>query len=816
MNIITRWSQRHSVFVKSVIVVLTVAFVSVVLMAGYDATTEIPAEIAVGAPAPQDFIANQTTSEIPDDEKTARAQNLAADNVPAPLTIDNATTQVVINDINRFYADLNAGTFLPVEEPDPVRVPDVVGSTVVVATRTAADVGLLTNVGGSVPTLDEELDATIAVQTPAAGSSVDEGTMITLVVFRLEGSTTTTAPQVTTTTTIADVPEAPRRSVEDQFELLNAEYASLDDVTLLSFIELHEKDLDRIADGEASVFPDMQLTSIGWARHDLIAGIRAAELESVKNKYLNPDTIPPIFIPGIPEDDVLETQKDLGALVSNFLQSNEVVDQQQWDTDKQAASDAVPVQTTQYVFGDVIAREGDTLTSVEVAAITELGLYEEEVTIVAPAWALGLVGAISVLIFALMVWRIAPSQVRRIRDTALLAIIVGLAVLTARVPEFVTSPDNHSIGYVMPAVAIGVMTAILFNPRAALLMVIPMAAFTAIASQDITFTVYAGIASAVPVAFVSSVSTRRQLRLSVIESAALVVPVAVGLEFLFHFGSTGSSGQMAALWAFVGAVIGGFLAQGLVSFMETAFGVTTTMSLLDLLDRNHPALKLLEEKAPGTFNHSMLVGSLAGRAARSIGADPLLAQAAAWYHDLGKTENPQYFVENQLGYNPHDELTPEESAEMIRNHVLDGIDLAKQYRIPEEVANGIRMHHGTSIMRFFYHKALENSDAVDPELFRHRGTKPTRKEMAIVMISDSSEAAARAYAQSEQPTEEGLQKLVDSIVSEKLDDGQFDESSLTFGELTRLKKEIVDGLAAYYHARVEYPDFPTADTPVVS
>jgi putative nucleotidyltransferase with HDIG domain len=812
----TARSKKYSVFVKAIIVVLTVVFVSIVLMVGYDSSTEVPAEIAVGAPAPQDFVANRTTSEIPDQEKTAAAQQLARDNVVAPLTIENATTQVVINDINRFFADLDAGAFLPVEEPQPVLVPDVEGLTIEGANAAAVDVGLTTTVGRSVPTPDEELDGTVTFQTPLAGTPVAEGTMITLVVFALEGSTTTTQPPPTTTTTTAEAPDAPRRSVEDQLDRLKAEYASLGGVTLSSFIDLHEKDLDRISEGEASVFPEMQLTAIGWARNELIAGIRATELGTVKQKYLDPDTIPVIFIPGIPEDDVAETQQDLGALVANFLQSNEVVDNQQWDVDKQAAEDAVPEQTTSYVFGDVIAAEGDTLTSVEVAAITELKLYQPEVTIIAPAWALALVGAVTVLIFALMVWRITPTQVRRIRDTALLAIIVGLAVLTSRVPELVTSPENHSIGYVMPAVAIGVMVAILFNPRTALLMVIPMAAFTAISSQDITFTVYAGIAAAIPVAFVSSVSTRSQLRLSVIESAVLVVPVAVGLEFLFHFGSSGSSPLMAGVWALGGAVVGGFLAQGLVSFMETAFGVTTTMSLLDLLDRNHPALRVLEEKAPGTFNHSMLVGSLAGRAARSIGADPLLAQAAAWYHDLGKTENPLYFVENQIGYNPHDELTPEKSAEIVRNHVLDGLELAKQYRIPDEVANGIRMHHGTSIMRFFYHKALTEDDTVDPEAFRHRGQKPTRREMAIVMISDASEAAARAYAQSEQPTEEGLEKLVDSIVSEKLEDGQFDDSSLTFGELTTLKKEIVAGLAAYYHARVEYPDFPTAETPVVS
>jgi putative nucleotidyltransferase with HDIG domain len=820
----TEWSQKHSVFVKSVIVALTVAFVSIVLMIGYDSSTEVPAEIAVGAPAPQDFVANRTTSEIPDPEKTAKAKQIERDNVPAPLKIENATTQVVINDINRFFADLDAGAFLPVVEPEPVLVPDVEGSTVDEADKAASDVGLSTTIGGTVPTLDEALDGTVAFQTPLAGTPVEEGTTITLVVLRFEvlttttepSPTTTTEPPPTTTTTIAEVPDAPRRSVTDQVDLLESEYAILGNETLTSFVELHENDLDRIADGEPSVFPDMQLTAIGWAQNELIAGIRDTDLGTVKQKYLNPDTIPPIFIPGIPENDVAETQQVLGSLVANFLQSNEVVDNQQWDLDKQAAEDAVPEQTTRYVFGDVIANEGDTLTSVQVAAISELELYQPEVRIVAPAWALALVGAITVLIFALMVWRIAPTQVRRIRDVGLISIITGLAVLVSRVPGWVTSPENHSIGYVMPAVAIGVMAAILFNPRTALLMTIPMAAFTAISSQDITFTVFAGIAAAIPVAFVSSVSSRSQLRLSVVESAVVVVPVAVGLEFLFHFGSSSSSTLMAAFWALVGAVVGGFLAQGLVSFMETAFGVTTTMSLLDLLDRNHPALQALEQKAPGTFNHSMLVGSLAGRAARSIGADPLLAQAAAWYHDLGKTENPQYFVENQLGYNPHDELTPEESAEIIRNHVLDGLELAKQYRIPDEVANGIRMHHGTSIMRFFYHKALVEDDSVDPDAFRHRGSKPTHKEMAIVMISDASEAAARAYAQSEQPTEEGLEKLVDSIVAEKLEDGQFDESSLTFGELTRLKKEIVDGLAAYYHARVEYPDFPTGETPVVS
>jgi putative nucleotidyltransferase with HDIG domain len=581
---------------------------------------------------------------------------------------------------------------------------------------------------------------------------------------------------------------------------------------LTQFVALYNSDLDRVAAGEMSVFPEMQMTALGWATDELSAGIREGQdVSTVQNKYLNPDTRPPISIVGLPEDQVAPAHDSLASLVARSLAANEFIDNALWEQQKESAREAVPVQMTTFAFGDIIADPGDILTSVEVAAIQELDLYEPEFKPGVSRWAMILFGTISVLIAAFLLWRIAPSHFERPRELALLAVILILAAAASRVPDIVSSPENHAIGFIIPAVAIGVMAAILFDQRTALILALPMAGFTAVATGDISYTVYAGIAAAIPVGFVSSVSTRSQLRLSVLGSAAVAAPVAAGLELLFTSGATFGNAMVALGWALMGAIIGGFIGQGLVSFLETAFGVTTTMSLLDLLDRNHPALQVLEEKAPGTFNHSMLVGSLAGRAARSINADPLLAQAAAWYHDLGKTEHPQYFVENQLGYNPHDELTPEQSVEIIREHVIDGLELASQYRIPDEVANGIRMHHGTSLIRYFYHQALKENPDVDPELFRHHGQKPTRREMAIVMISDATEAAARAYAQNEQPTEIGLSKLVDTIVGEKLEDGQFDESALTFGELTTIKSEIVAALASYYHARVDYPDFPTAN-----
>ncbi len=792
------------------VLVATILLVSIILGIGYESSADIPPEMAIGQPSPETFVADRSIDGISDPDKTEAARRTAENNVAAPYTTNRATDQGVVSSINAFYAQLDAGAFGEPPEIPNTEVPDVVGMTPDEAQAAAEAANLEIMVVGSVEPPDEESDGTIASQVPAAGATVQEGVSIGVVEYVLGSSSTTAGDTTTTTIPGTTTTTLPRVSTEVQIAELLQNYAILTESTIATFVDLHEKDIDRVFEGDQSVFPAMQTTSLEWATDELSDGIRSqTELSDVQQKYLNPTTRPPIAIVGLPEEDLKDTSNSIATLVATRLQINESVDETEWAIQRQVARDAVPEQTTGYSGGDTIADEGELLTSVQVTAITQLELYDPEVSSVVPLSALILFGIISIVVTAFLLERIAPKILDRPRRVALIGIILVLAAAASRVPEIV-SGSNHVVGYIIPAVAIGVMASILFDQRTALLMSIPMAGFTAISTGDIAFTVYAGIAVAIPVAFVSSVSTRSQLRLSVLGSAAVAAPVAAGLEYLFIPEHTGSAALQAAAWAFVGALIGGFIGQGLVSFLENAFGITTSMSLLDLLDRNHPALQLLEEKAPGTFNHSMLVGSIAGKAARSIDADPLLAQAAAWYHDLGKTERPQYFVENQLGYNPHDELSAEESAEIIRSHVTEGQSLAVQFRIPDDVVDGIRMHHGTSLMRYFYHKALAEDPETDPELFRHHGVKPTRKEMAIVMIADATEAGARAYAQTEQPTEEGLSKLVDTIVAEKLDDGQFDESSLTFGDLTTIKREVVAALSAYYHARVEYPDFPEA------
>jgi putative nucleotidyltransferase with HDIG domain len=311
------------------------------------------------------------------------------------------------------------------------------------------------------------------------------------------------------------------------------------------------------------------------------------------------------------------------------------------------------------------------------------------------------------------------------------------------------------------------------------------------------------------------VSSRGAFRNAVIFSSFTAAVAAAATSWFFHTGPNDDLSELLELvgtssaWAFGVSVVASLVGLAALQFFESAFDITTNLSLLDLTDRNHEALQLLQEKAFGSFNHSLMVGTLAHAAARAIGANALLARAMAYYHDLGKTENPTMFIENQFGIpNPHDLLTPQESAQIIRRHVSDGIVLARRFKIPSDVATGIVSHHGDGIMRFFFEKARAQGDDPNPDDFRHIGYKPRTAESAIVMLSDSLEAACRAVFQTEEPTPEAIEKVVDRVMDEKLNDDQLSESPLTLFELTQVRSAFLDSLVGHYHQRIAYPNFP--------
>ncbi|MEX0836648.1 MAG: HDIG domain-containing metalloprotein, partial [Nitriliruptor sp.] len=267
----------------------------------------------------------------------------------------------------------------------------------------------------------------------------------------------------------------------------------------------------------------------------------------------------------------------------------------------------------------------------------------------------------------------------------------------------------------------------------------------------------------------------------------------------------------------LGGLITALVVQGALPFLENLFRLPTVTALLDLSDRNHPLLRELETKALGSYNHSVMVASLTERACREVGADPLLGTVAALYHDIGKVRQPHFFIENQQGIaNPHDELEPEVSAVIIQNHVKDGVEMATEYRLPPEVVACIGSHHGTMLVGYFYDRAVKaavanggDPDDVDEGHFRYHGGKPRSKEAAILLLADCCEATTRAMAMSKGtlPREE-IESTVERLLAERVDDGQFDESDLTFRELSQARSTIVESLVGIYHPRIAYPDKP--------
>jgi putative nucleotidyltransferase with HDIG domain len=496
-----------------------------------------------------------------------------------------------------------------------------------------------------------------------------------------------------------------------------------------------------------------------------------------------------------------------GEVVATFLQANYLIDPVQTQAAQTAAADEVEDVIEEYTTGQIIVRKGEPVTQLIIDAIAQVGS-----TGPAAQEQGGLLAVIAVLIgmLGLYLARFRAEFWSRPRMVALLGLLIVLAAGAVRATVQIEAATSW---YVLPAVAFGFMTAVLFDARIAVLMALSVGVITAVGTGDIGITVYAILATLAPIPFVSSVSSRGAFRNAVVFSSLTAGVVAAATSWFFHVGPTDAPLEVIGLsvaWAFGVSAMASLIGLAALQFFESAFDITTTLGLLDLTDRNHQGLQLLQEKAFGTFNHSLMVGTLADAAARAIGANALLARAMAYYHDLGKTENPTYYIENQFGIpNPHDFLTPEESAQMIRRHVTDGVALAREFKIPSDVATGIVSHHGDGIMRFFYEKARsQRGDAVNPDDFRHIGHKPKTAESAIVMLADSLEAACRAVFQTEEPTPEAIEKVVNRVIDEKLDDGQLQESPLTQFEMTQVRKAFFESMVGHYHQRIAYPNFP--------
>jgi putative nucleotidyltransferase with HDIG domain len=310
------------------------------------------------------------------------------------------------------------------------------------------------------------------------------------------------------------------------------------------------------------------------------------------------------------------------------------------------------------------------------------------------------------------------------------------------------------------------------------------------------------IAGIVTILTVSELYKRANLFISV-GQITLIYIISYFAFFVIHEGSVdGLKWENFLLFVLCGLAT--LFVQPLIYAYEKLFGLVSDVSLLELSDTNSKLLKELSDKAPGTFHHSLNVANLAEASANEIGANAMLVRVGALYHDIGKMSNPTYFTENQsTGTNPHDELSPKESAQIIIGHVIKGVELAKKYNLPDRVIDFIRTHHGTSSVRYFYNKQMELTDEFDPLDFTYNGPQPFSKETAILMMCDSVEAASKSL---KDPTSTKINTFVDAIVASQIENAQFLNANITFKEIESIKKVLKHKLANMYHLRIEYPE----------
>ncbi len=419
------------------------------------------------------------------------------------------------------------------------------------------------------------------------------------------------------------------------------------------------------------------------------------------------------------------------------------------------------------------------------------------------AWA-GLAGAAVVVGLVLGVTGIYLWLYQRdMWESDRLLVLWGLVMVgTVGLSQVFGAPrfSNH----LAPAPAGAMLLTILMRPRPALFSSAALAVLVGLASERQFSVVVAAFIGGLVGAFACrQVNRRSDIGAAgvLVGAACAVAALATGLlEGLGVYPAVAGN----AAYALGSGLLSAVITIGFLPFLEQFFGLITPIKLLELASPAHPLLRRLQLEAPGTYHHSLMVANMAEAAAEAVGADALLTRVGTYYHDIGKLRRPAFFVENQGGIdNPHDKMTPSLSALTVGAHVRDGLDLAREYGLPQSVADFIPQHHGTALLTYFYHQALERGDPLDEHAFRYEGPKPQTSETAIVMLADAAEAAIRAL---NRPTPDRLEDAVRRIIRDKLEDGQLDECGLTFRDLDRIAVAFARVLGGVLHPRLEYPD----------
>lgn len=610
-------------------------------------------------------------------------------------------------------------------------------------------------------------------------------------------------------------------------EKIQAYYEEIDQVRNHAFVQLDAVSSQWEAAGQIGPAPtiEMVLTEAFYQElnqlmpeqvdnetlHQLLLATDA-QWQAAKNQATESSNA--AFENGVGEDAVALTrdgvQKQLEALdvpdvckqmamkpIIKYLNANLLYDEDATEEARdKAENDVTPVV---YKKGQVIVKSGEEVTEDQFAVLQILGMVAGGFN--APLY----IGALLVvlLLTAMGVHLIREQDPDIESKTLLMGGICIVFVLLAALLVIRTNPGFVPVCFVAMTMSMVVNAhtgMVLGNLTSALVGVM---ALVAGATSQVAFAVLlSGMAGSTACA---KLADRCKSRVRIL-GCGLVAGAAGGAVYIcmgLLMGNAFLTILQSVLVSLAVALVASMVCLGSTPIWEQGFKILTPMKLMELCNPTNPLLHRLSMEAPGTYHHSIMVGNLAEAAAEAVGADPLLARAAAYYHDVGKLKAPAFYAENQPQDmpNPHDKLTPLESVQIIRNHTIDGERMILEAGIAPEIARIARQHHGTTLMYYFYNKARENDPNVDPSLFRHNGGKPTTREAALIMLADATEAATRAGGATGD-----YKRTMEKIIQQRYDDGQLDLVNFTFQDLNTIAREFESVLRGMYHQRIQYPD----------
>lgn len=500
-------------------------------------------------------------------------------------------------------------------------------------------------------------------------------------------------------------------------------------------------------------------------------------------------------------------------IARTVLTPNKFFDQKGTDDAKgQARENVKPVYINK---NEVLVKVGEVITEEIYARLDISDLLKDKANNL-PLLGLGILSALlSFVIYMFVRQSTLPIKYNNSQLVMLILIFI-INVAAMKIISLVQNLDYPFIGYLAPTALGSILIAVLLDAPLAFISSVLFSLMASIifnTEHELLFDFRYGLVSLV-MCFSAVFTIQRASQRATILKAGLMIAFFAMLTITSMLLMEDHFGQREALMSLSFAAASGLLTAvfviGLLPFFEVAFGILSPLKLVELSNPNHPLLRKLLTETPGTYHHSVMVGNLSEAAAESIGADGLLCRVGSYYHDIGKTKRPSYFIENQTNIeNPHDRIDPNLSKSIIIAHPRDGVEMLKDFKMPKPIRDIAEQHHGTTLLHYFYHKAVkqaedENSEKeIREEDFRYPGPKAQSKEAAIVGIADSVEAAVRSLRN---PTLEQIDLMVHKIIKSRLDDGQFNECDITLKELDKIAKTLNETLLGIFHARIEYPN----------